>query len=328
METTEVRSKESTRPGRTANLVRILNEDGMVDGTLSLSEFEIEALFRAVAATHAFEEQFDNLREEDRVPFVPRSDREVSATVAAVAALASDDWVFPTSKDLGALVYRAVPFEHIFHHVLGNEADPTRGHQQPGHFTAREQRIASVSAATAGHLTHATGVAWAAATRKDATVALAFFSAASADAAEFHTGLNFAGVLRAPVVFVCKNFSTEDIARRAVAYGIGSVRVDGDDPFAVHAVVREAREKASAGGGPTLVDVVFEGEPVGGAERIERYLRRMGDGPEILRESAQARVAAALDEARNTDAPDRDTLFTDVFAAVPAHLDEQRRQGR
>ena len=125
-------------------------------------------------------------------------------------------------------------------------------------------------------LPHAAGIAWAAKMQKKSTVALATLDAAEIDAEDFHTGLNFAGVFRVPVIFVCLNDGkakspltrSETMAMRALAYGIAGVRVDGGDFLAVAAAVRAAAERARRGEGATLIEAVLdEGEGGRGRRR-------------------------------------------------------------
>src|SRR5438309_11206729 len=83
---------------------------------------------------------------------------------------------------------------------------------------------------------------------------------------DFHLAMNFAGVFKATVVFICQNnhwaisvptakqTASESIAAKAHAYGFPGVKVDGNDAVAVYAAVKEAVDRARGGGGPTLVE--------------------------------------------------------------------------
>src|SRR6185503_15121827 len=104
----------------------------------------------------------------------------------------------------------------------------------------------------------------------------------------FHEAVNFAAVLRAPVVFVCENnlYATAtplamatlntEVASKAAAYGIPGVAVDGNDVLAVYAAMRQAVERARRGDGPTLIEAKtyrtvghHEGDPVVGSYRTQ-----------------------------------------------------------
>ena len=117
---------------------------------------------------------------------------------------------------------------------------------------------------------------------------MAFFGDGATNHSAFHEGLNFAGVRRAPVVFVCENnlYATAtalsdvtlnpEVATRAAAYGIPGVAVDGNDVIAVWNAMREATDRARRGEGPTLIESKtyrtvghHEGDPVIGIYRTQ-----------------------------------------------------------
>jgi pyruvate dehydrogenase E1 component alpha subunit/2-oxoisovalerate dehydrogenase E1 component alpha subunit len=219
-----------------------------------------------------------------------------------------------------------------------------------------------MSSCIATQLPHAVGIALAAKLRRDPVVALACLGDGATSEADFHVAANFAGVFEAPVVFFCSNnqwaistpstvqSASSTFAVKARAYGMAGVRVDGNDVLAVYAAVHEAVERARRGGGPTLVEALtyrvsahtssddptrYRDERVTDAwrqkkdpiDRFRRYLTAAG----LLDEAADARLheqleaevrqAVALEE--KTPAPSLDTLIEDVFAEVPAHLQEQ-----
>jgi TPP-dependent pyruvate/acetoin dehydrogenase alpha subunit len=199
--------------------------------------------------------------------------------------------------------------------------------------------------------------------RGEDKLALVSIGEAGTSALGFHSGMNFAGVWKAPVVFLCQNngwaiscpaeeqTASDGYAAKAEAYGMPGVVVDGNDLLAVHAVMLEAVERARSGGGPTLVEsktfrmgghstsddptkyVPKEQFEEWGAKdpiaRLERYLEGRGLWREELRgemtREAQEEVNAAAREAEATPAPALESIFTDVYADIPAHL---RRQGQ
>jgi pyruvate dehydrogenase E1 component alpha subunit len=102
--------------------------------------------------------------------------------------------------------------------------------------------------------------------RGDKKVAMVYMGDGATSEGDFHEGMNFAGVFKAPAIFVCQNnkwaisvplskqTASETIAQKAIAYGFPGIRVDGNDVFAVLKVAREAVERARGGGGPTLIE--------------------------------------------------------------------------
>jgi TPP-dependent pyruvate/acetoin dehydrogenase alpha subunit len=85
---------------------------------------------------------------------------------------------------------------------------------------------------------------------------------------DFHVALNFAGVMKAPVVLICQNnqwaistpgsvqTAAETIALKALGYGVEPLRADGNDVLAVYDACRRAAIKARAGDGPTFVELL------------------------------------------------------------------------
>ena len=95
---------------------------------------------------------------------------------------------------------------------------------------------------------------------------LTSFGEGSTSEGDFHEGLNWAGIYKLPVIFLCENnqyaisvpqakeMSVRNVADRAAAYGIPGVIVDGNDVLQVYGVMQQAVERARSGGGATLVE--------------------------------------------------------------------------
>jgi 2-oxoisovalerate dehydrogenase E1 component alpha subunit len=236
------------------------------------------------------------------------------------------------------------------------------GHQMPCHEAWKPANFASISSPIATQVPQAVGVAWAARIRGDDVVPLAFFGEGATSANDFHAGLNFAGVRKLPVVFLCRNngwaisvprevqTGAETIAQKAIAYGITGVRVDGNDLLAVYAETRRARERAARGEGPTLLECVtyrLEGHSTSDdprayrpAELVEPWRRRdpilrmrgflaqrgvLDDaGESRLRDEARDAVLQAIREAEAHPAkPPLETMFEGVYAEPLRREQEQ-----
>src|SRR5699024_9092683 len=115
---------------------------------------------------------------------------------------------------------------------------------------------------------HAVGFALAAKLKGENFVTLTALGDGSTNQGDFHEGLNFAGVHKLPVITLVQNnglaisvpfekqVASENIAVRAASYGMPGVLVDGTDALAVYEAVKEARNRAQNGGGPTLIEAV------------------------------------------------------------------------
>src|SRR5262249_1306092 len=162
--------------------------------------------------------------------------------VGAAAALSDADWFFGEGDELAVAVWRGVPLERVMAHLLGLARSP---------LDDRARHLVASGWKNAAHLTHAVGFAGASRVQPAAEagsaygVVLASFRATMMAAGEFHNALNFAGVFRAPVVFLCRSdaaVSDAPAVERAVAYGIRAASCDAADVHDVVAAVRVAVE--------------------------------------------------------------------------------------
>src|SRR2546422_11114645 len=136
----------------------------------------------------------------------------------------------------------------------------------PNHFGSTSIRYVTTSSPVATQITQAVGAAWAAKIRKEDSVSLTYFGDGATSEGDFHAGMNFAGVFKAPTIFFCKNnqwaisvpvakqTASKTLAEKARAYGMDGVRLDGNDLLAVYAATKAAVDKARAGGGPTMIE--------------------------------------------------------------------------
>lgn len=292
-----------------------------------VSETSVE-LFAAMLRARIVDERLAALGDAGVIGFMPRSIGREAALFGTVAALEEGDWIFPTHYDWTVSIARNMSIATLIHRVVGNGLDPLKGHDMPSGLSARAHRIASVSAPAATHLPHAVGVAIAARQRGEDVVSVALFDALEVDAADFHSGLNFAGVMQAPTLFVCRVREGEDgAAEHAAAYGLAADRCDGSDVSAVIRAVGDARRRAGDGEGATVIDVTL------GADPIEVARARLGafwtaEREDTLRSRTEDELSSAIDAAASVGDPSLRSLFDDVYAELPPHLRAQLEEAR
>ncbi|MBI1851921.1 MAG: thiamine pyrophosphate-dependent dehydrogenase E1 component subunit alpha [Planctomycetes bacterium] len=319
-------------------------------------------LYRWMALIRAFDTKMLGLQRQGRIGFYGPIKGQEAATVGSAAAFEKDDWIFPALREGGVTLMRGFPMEKIVAQLIGNAGDACRGRQMPCHYTFREGHYVSMSSVIATQLPHAVGAAYAARLRGHRIVVAAYLGDGATSENDFHTAMNFAGVWRVPVVFVCQNnqwaisvpfekqTAASSIAVKASAYGFEGVRVDGNDVLAVYSATRAAADKARAGGGPALVECLtyrMEGHsssddptkyrPAGEAEswvdkdpiaRFRRHLESLqlwSDEDESSFQSVIAdAIAQAVDTAERFGPPSVASLFEDVCSnGIPPHLREQ-----
>ena len=344
-------------------LYRVLQEDGSADpAEVTLPDQEIVALYRWMALNRQLDERMIGLQRQGRINFYIGSIGEEAAVFGTAYAMAPADWIFPCYREHGAALLRGMPLATYVCDLLGNAGDVMLGHQMPCHEAWKPAHFASISSPIGTQIPQAVGAAWAARIKKQEMVSLVYFGEGATSSNDFHSGLNFAGVNKIPVVFACRNngwaisvprerqTAAETIAQKGVAYGVHGERVDGNDLLAVYNATRRARERATRGEGPTLLECVtyrIEGHstsddprayrPAEVVEpwrkkdpllRLKTFLFRRG----ALDEAGDARIAAEVKETilravqvaeAHPAKPPLETLFQGVYAEP---LWQQREQ--
>jgi 2-oxoisovalerate dehydrogenase E1 component alpha subunit len=353
-------------PGDTlphAGVITVQREDGSLDPTHDprVDTDLVLALYRHMVLVRLLDERMVLLQRQGRIGFHIGSLGEEAAILGSAAALRETDWMFPCYRELGAALWRGMTLESYLHNMFGNALDSARGRQMPDHYTCRAARVGSISSPIGTQITQAVGFAWAAKLKKDPIATLVYFGEGATSSAEFHNGMNFAGVFKTPTVFLCRNngwaisvpaerqTASASFAEKGVAYGIPSVQCDGNDLFAVMKVTRDAVTRAARGEGPTLIealtyrisghstsddpkayrrdDVVDGWRKKDPLVRLRRYLDSAGlwsDGKQAeLEAKVDADLKAAIATAEAAALPKLETMFDDVYAKQPWHLAEQ-----
>ena len=319
-------------------------------------------LYREMVRLRLLDERMMTLQRQGRVGFYGACTGQEATTLASAIALEQGDWIFPALRESGAMLLRGFPMVPYLCQVFGNQGDQTKGRQMPSHMASRSVNQVSWGSCIGTQLPQAVGAAMAARIKRDRTVVAAYLGDGATSEGDFHVALNFAGVFKAPVVFICQNnhwaisvptskqTASESIAIKAQAYGFPGVKVDGNDALAVYGAVREAVDRARNGGGPTLVECeTYRIGAHSSSDDPTRYrdenevtawkkrdpidaLRSVLVGRQIwtaveedsLRAKCLEEINAAIAEAEKKPDPPREELFDDVYSKLPWSLREQR----
>ncbi len=287
-----------------------------------------------------------------------------AAQLGSAYALKPEDWVFPAYREMSAALLRGLTIKQLMNQYFANAEDIQKGRQLMNLFGSKSINFVTGSAPIATQIPHAVGAAMAAKIRGDPIVTLVYFGDGATSENDFHTGMNFAGVFKAPTIFFCQNnhwaisvpyerqTAAETIAIKAKAYGFEGVRVDGNDILAVYRTTKEAVDKAREGGGPTLIEAVtYRMGPHSSSDdpkryrteqeieewqrrdpivRFRRYLEKKKIWSESDEKKAQEDANKEIDEAvayaEKIPKPAIETLFTDVYEEMPWHLREQLQE--
>jgi 2-oxoisovalerate dehydrogenase E1 component alpha subunit len=216
----------------------------------------------------ALDERLWVLQRQGKIAFHISGMGQEGAQVGAAYALDREkDFLHPYYRDLAlCLAWGMTPREMMLSN-FAKQGEPNSGaRQMPAHWGHRRLRILSGSSPVSTQIPQAVGVAMASKMRGEDAITLVCFGEGGSSKGDFHEGLNFAGVYKAPVIFMCQNnqyaisvpqnkqMAIENVADRAAGYGFPGVAVDGNDPLAVYEVVKEAADRARRGEGPTLVE--------------------------------------------------------------------------
>jgi pyruvate dehydrogenase E1 component alpha subunit len=318
----------------------------------------------AMLFQRALDQRMLNLQRQGRIGFYGTAKGQEGATLGTGAAFGADDWVFPALREGAISLWRGFPLEHYVAQCFGNAKDPTHGRQMPCHYSDGPHHYVSLSSPIATQVTQAVGAARAAQIKRTGAVVAGYLGDGATSENDFHAGLNFAAVWKAPVVFVCQNnqwaisvpvgkqTASETIAVKSIAYGMPGVRVDGNDVLACYVAAKAAVDRARAGLGPTFIECLtyrlgghsssddptkYRDESEAKAWELKDPLLRHKawllarcDWSESREESfladAGRKITDAIAAVESAPMPVLDTLFSDVYAAMPPHLLDQKQR--
>ena len=189
-----------------------------------------------------------------------------ATTVGPTYGLRDDDIIGPSHREIGAAVTKGITLIEIIAQVYARSTSPDKGKSHPCHYGSRAKGVINPASTVAGQTVVATGCAMAFKIQRKDNVAVAFFGEGATSRGGWHEALNYAGVHKLPIVYICQNnlwaesvpaslqAGIERFADRAKAYGFPGVTIDGNDVVEVHKTAAAAIARARAGEGPTLIE--------------------------------------------------------------------------
>jgi len=269
----------------------------MNGGEGALSVEELRRLYRIMVTVRQFNEKATLLQRQGRLHSFLNCVGQEAAIIGSAQALRPDDWVFPTYREHPVPLMRGVTLKELFDHLIANSADHAKGRNLPPEYSFRHINFVSISAPVGTQVPQATGFAHAARLNGEDLVVLAYCGEGATSEGDFHIGLNFAGVWKAPVVFFVQNngwaisvptqkqTASDGFAIKAEAYGIAGEAVDGNDLVAVYEATSRAVERARSGEGPTLIE----------ARTYRLGPHSTSDDPRLYRPESEVREWSAKD---------------------------------
>jgi 2-oxoisovalerate dehydrogenase E1 component alpha subunit len=323
-------------------------------GLLGLDSDDLLAMHRTMLTARLLDEAAFRQNRMGRAPFVvPVSGHEGCQIGTAWPMRRGTDIWLPYYRDLGVVLVAGMTPAEVFLGIFAKADDPSSGgRQMPAHWGSRRLGIISGSSPIATQVPHAAGIAFAVKYRQEDAVVTSWFGEGATSEGDWHEGLNFAGIHKLPLVFVCENnryaisvpqskqMAIEDVAARAEGYGFPGVVVDGNDVLACYGAMKEAHERARRGDGPTLIECktyrffphtsddddksyrsreeVEEAKSHDPIRTFEAYLTEQGELDEAAVERIRAEVKDEIDQAISAawdaDDPLPESAMKHVFA--------------
>lgn len=337
-------------------IFQVLDQNGNIVDPAYKKEMNPEKtkeFFKHLLRIRTFDRKSVSLQRQGRIGTYAPFEGQEASQVGSALALNADDWLFPTYRDHGA----AMTFGHSLRNILLFWNGRNEGCVPPN-----GKKIFPPSIPIATQIPHAAGAAFSEKLKGNTNAAIAYFGDGATSEGDFHEGLNFASVVKAPVVFFNQNnqyaisvpmnrqMNSKTIAQKALSYDIPGVRVDGNDVFAVYFETLKALQRARNGEGPTLIEAVTwrygahttaddpskyrnqnenserrESDPI---IRIERYMKNEGffdpNWVKAVEEQAAREIDQAVEEMERYPKANPAHIFDYVFAKPTWQIKEQK----
>jgi pyruvate dehydrogenase E1 component alpha subunit len=309
--------------------------------------------FRKMSLIRRFEERAEEAYGQGKIGgFLHLYIGEEAVAVGAMAALRGEDDVITHYRDHGYVLARGIDPKRVMAELYGKATGLSKGKGGSMHMADVRRHLWGGYAIVGGHIPLATGLALANQYRKLPQVVACFFGEGATNTGTFYSGLNLAAVWKLPLIVIVENnrygmgtsfervSAVGDVYRKASAFDIPGVRIDGNDVLVVRDAVRRMAERSRTGGGPQLIEAMtyrFRGHSMGDPQRYrtkeeveeakardpiarwrrtvlandlatEAELRKIGD-------EVEAEVEEAVRFAENSPAPDPVELYNDVLVA-------------
>jgi pyruvate dehydrogenase E1 component alpha subunit len=327
----------------------------------TLPNEQLVSMYQSMLLIRLLDERAIKLQRSGRIGFYVTASGEEAADIGTVAVLDPSDWLFPAYRQLGCLLYRGYPLTRAVSQLFGANGDETNGRMMPCHHSSKAYRFVNPSSVIGTQIVHAAGAGLAAKLQNESTVSVAYFGDGATSANDFHSALTFAGVYKANTVFVCinnqyaislpvyKQSGNPNLSEKAQGYGIHGERVPGHDIEAIYRAMTDAVQRARAGEGPSLIEVLtYRRGPHSSSDDTTRYrdteeLAQWPDPIEVTRNTLIGRGAWTMEQdtelveqlgeqiqhaiqfAQSLPLPPPESLYEDVYDTMPPGLQQQRQ---
>ncbi|KAJ1664358.1 hypothetical protein IW140_004135 [Coemansia sp. RSA 1813] len=329
-----------------------------------VSKEEAKTMYKNMLILNAMDQILYEAQRQGRISFYMTSFGE-EALIGSAAALNPKDLVFGQYREAGVLLQRGFTLEQFMNQCFSNEKDLGKGRQMPIHYGTKELSFQTISSPLATQIPQAAGAAYGMRRDGNKLCTICYFGEGAASEGDFHAGLNMAATLGCPVIFYCRNngyaistpsieqYRGDGIASRGIGYGIDTIRVDGNDIWAIYAATKAARRIAVEQNKPVLIEAMTyrvshhstsdDSSAYRSKKEVEDWSKRdnpivrmrawmqnkgwwvKGEDAEITK-SAKAKVLEAFAAAERLKKPAIRHLFEDVYAEIPPELQREKAE--
>jgi pyruvate dehydrogenase E1 component alpha subunit len=370
---TDTRLREVTHamvryPGDYEEIEQIVAPDGSYDedavAALDVGEDTLRSMYETMIRSRAIEERGMILQRQGGLHFWEECRGEEASHAGPAAALAGNDWIQTDWRQFGLHLQRGRSMEDVFlfwlrGYEVWDEAE-FDGDGPPPHLRRLPHTVAVGTT-----VPQAVGHAWGRKYQGTDDVTLIQFGDGAASKGDVHEGMNFAGVMDLPAVFLLENnqwaisvpvekqLGADSYAQRAAGYGFEGVLVDGNDVLATYRATKRAVERAREGNEPTLIEAltyrrgahstsddpsiyrdeaeVERWEELDPVDRYERFLENRGLWTEAYAEetweAAEAEAREAAESAiEKAEEQTPAEVFDEVYSNPPPEIEAQHRE--
>ncbi|KAF0979011.1 hypothetical protein FDP41_002081 [Naegleria fowleri] len=349
-------------------IFNIMSNDGEIVNEEAFKEIDytpeqVVDLYKTMIRLETMDDILYNAQRQGRVSFYMTNYGEEALQVGSASALSPEDMIFAQYREAGVLMYRGFTLNEFLNQCFSTIEDYGKGRQMPVHYGSKKLNFQTISSPLGTQIPQAAGAGYVYRIQNSPHVCACYFGEGAASEGDFHAALNFASTLSCQTLFICRNngfaistptrdqYHGDGIVARGIGYGMPSIRVDGNDLFAVYYATKRARQLSIESKGPVLIEFMTyraghhstsddasryrsneelmywrnEQNPI---IRVRKYLEKRQLWNDELekteRDSNRKTVLSLLAKVEHAEKPHLDELVKDVFDSVPPILQQQR----
>lgn len=319
---------------------------------LDFTKSELQKYYETMLKIRYFEENVEKHFLAGDIPgFVHLYIGEEAVATGVCAHLDNEDYIESTHRGHGHTIAKGANLDKMMAEIYGKKTGLCKGKGGSMHIADFSVGMLGANGVVGGGFNLAVGAALAIKMKEEKRVSVVFFGDGASNRGTFHEAANMASIWKLPVIFVNENnewasttpthtmTSVQNISERAIGYSMHGITVNGNDFFEVYDAMKEAKERALQGGGPTILECKtyrikghFVGDPEMYRTKEEVKERFLNDDPiknfeervlaenlmtieeiEEMKEKVLKIVDDSLKFALDSEYPDESELYTDIY---------------